>query len=128
MAEGRIAKGQNLEVQLSPEQSEKLGRAVVDGLIEHTVGVPSLGVAIEVVVAGIVKAEEANRRGFMSWRKFFSQWSTELWKLAGTWPTSGDPGGPPSQKITIKRSPGLVGCSTPKQRSKQGRRGELASS
>ena len=56
----------------------------MDGLIEHTVGIPSLGVVIEVVVAGIVKAEEANRHeATKSWRKLFSEWSAELWKPAG---------------------------------------------
>ena len=62
LARGRIAKRENLEVQLSPDQSEKFARAVVEGLTEHTDGIPSLGVAIEVVVAGVVKAEEENRR------------------------------------------------------------------
>ena len=57
----------------------------MEGLIEHTNGIPSLGVAIEVVVAGVVKAEEENRReSTKSWRKLFSEWSTDVWKLAGS--------------------------------------------
>ena len=38
-------KGQNLEIQLSSKQAEKMGRAVEEALIEHTDGIPSLGVA-----------------------------------------------------------------------------------
>ena len=63
-----------------------------------------------------------NQRGMRSSRKVVPLSSGQM-----TWPTSGDPGGPPSQKNTMKRSPGLVGCSTPNQRSKQGSSRKAAS-